>query len=615
MGVYGLLSHCLQHRDQCVEYVDLVEVAASKADGIEILCDFYCLEHMLVESFWRSLWLLSQNSCIEILGGEYSSLGEYVSKLICDLQSLKIRLVMYVDGAKGTMVHGLHQKWDTWENRHHRDLAKMRERLNVLRTGHGLKEPFTDNFRPVLLEVQLMETLKQCGCEVVHCVSFEADLVLAKNLASRPSAFAILSNDSDFCVFDNSCFIPFDLFDVKGNLGLGTNQRLPTKPSSLEVGMMTSKKVWSFMGLQNQDEMIEFSILRGNDFTSSFMRQLKHKVGLGKGSQLVDAVDWIKKYHILNNNRTFADELARDRELKEAVDYSRKFYRLEIAVSDVAHSDYLTNFIADGVARGEIPSNILAMNLGMYWHRMLIEEEGRHFPIAEVALMPLRSFIYRMILPEGKNAVKEYGRMSSERDFDCHTVPAAKQRFIPRVDKIAKDKIFANLGTFDKIMSHQEQCFRPEWHKRYGWRNGFKCYILRYFLVLNFNKNLHITLDEFLPLVALTFAQVDVEFYQGLCILPDGRSLTVANWFQDVYRHAYYFLGKLLGLSEQFPRPCDIFSGAVWTAFYMHSTHRIRHISHENFQRIRTDLDYLIREKRHIIRYLVDGFFPFDTRF
>lgn len=104
------------------------------------------------------------------------------------------------------------------------------------------------------------------------------------------------------------------------------------------------------------------------------------------------------------------------------MDYSRKFYRLEIAVSDVAHSDYLTNFIADGVARGEIPSNILAMNLEMYWHRMLIEEEGRHFPIAEVALMPLRSFIYRMILPEGKNAVKEYGRMSSERDFECYTV-------------------------------------------------------------------------------------------------------------------------------------------------------------------------------------------------
>lgn len=39
------------------------------------------------------------------------------------------------------------------------------------------------------------------------------------------------------------------------------------------------------------------------------MRQLRHKVGLGKGSQLVDAVDWIRKYHILNNNRTFADEL------------------------------------------------------------------------------------------------------------------------------------------------------------------------------------------------------------------------------------------------------------------------------------------------------------------
>lgn len=34
-----------------------------------------------------------------------------------------------------------------------------------------------------------------------------------------------------------------------------------------------------------------------------------------------------------------------------------------------------------------------------------------------------------------------------------------------------------------------------------------------------------------------------------------------------------------------------------------------------NIQRIGKDLDYIIREKRHIIRYLVEGLFQFDTRF
>ena len=43
---------------------------------------------------------------------------------------------------------------------------------------------------------------------------------------------------------------------------------------------------------------------------------------------------------------------------------------------------------------------------------------------------------------------------------------------------------------------------------------------------------------------------------------------------QNVYRHAYLFLGKLLHLTHEFPKPCELFSGAVWTAFYMVEQHQ-----------------------------------------
>ena len=39
--------------------------------------------------------------------------------------------------------------------------------------------------------------------------------------------------------------------------------------------------------------------------------------------------------------------------------------------------------------------------------------------------------------------------------------------------------------------------------------------------------------------------------------------------FQDIYRHAYQFLGCLLYLTHEFPLPKDIFSGSVFSAFYM----------------------------------------------
>lgn len=39
--------------------------------------------------------------------------------------------------------------------------------------------------------------------------------------------------------------------------------------------------------------------------------------------------------------------------------------------------------------------------------------------------------------------------------------------------------------------------------------------------------------------------------------------------YQDVYRHAFLFLGKLLYLTHEFPLPEEIYSGSVWTCFYM----------------------------------------------
>lgn len=246
----SLLSHCLANNEQCVEFVDLVEVAASRRDGIEILCDFYCVEHLLVSSFWKSLSLVSENPYLEILGGEYASLGDYISKLIDNLHSLNIKLVMFVDGAKGASVEGFQQRYSTWKTRHFIDLTKIRQSLDVLHRQCRSNQSVEDKIRPVLLEVQVLESLQQCGCEVVHCTAFEADFVIARNFRNRPNAFAILSNDSDFCVFDNCKFIPFDLFDVKKNLGLGEKQRLPAEPAKLVVGLISSSKVWTLLGVR-----------------------------------------------------------------------------------------------------------------------------------------------------------------------------------------------------------------------------------------------------------------------------------------------------------------------------------------------------------------------------
>ena len=100
MGISGLLTHCLEHRAECVEEVNLVEVAQNRG-GIEILVDFYSFEHFVVRRLWRSLTRVTQNPLIRVLGGEYELFDKAFRKLYTDLKAVGITWVIFIDGAKG----------------------------------------------------------------------------------------------------------------------------------------------------------------------------------------------------------------------------------------------------------------------------------------------------------------------------------------------------------------------------------------------------------------------------------------------------------------------------------------------------------------------------------
>ena len=101
MGVQGLLTHCLKNKEQCVEFVDLVEVARQH-HGIDILVDFYSFQQLFISKLWESLTAQTGNPYLRLAGGEYETLDARLTKLVTDLRSLNIHLVMYVDGGKGT---------------------------------------------------------------------------------------------------------------------------------------------------------------------------------------------------------------------------------------------------------------------------------------------------------------------------------------------------------------------------------------------------------------------------------------------------------------------------------------------------------------------------------
>jgi hypothetical protein len=247
MGVQGLLSACLAHQEECTETVDLIEVA-QRQNGIELIIDFYSFEHQILYKFWTGLSKLRGNDYLRILGGEYTSLNTYVTKLVQDLKSLGILLVFYIDGAKGTSTEALRQKYDTWLNRHNQDIERMTKVLDVLWGKASITDlPVETNIRPVVVEDELMAVLRHCECEIHQSPAGEADLLLIRALKERPKAYAIVSNDSDFCVFKDSRLIVMELFDLENDLQLGEPLEVPQKPVKLKTKVITTEKVMKML--------------------------------------------------------------------------------------------------------------------------------------------------------------------------------------------------------------------------------------------------------------------------------------------------------------------------------------------------------------------------------
>ena len=243
MGVKGLMSTILRRQEECVDFMDLVEVARQKG-GIEILVDYYAFQNFIIHKIWNGLSQDRNNEFLRLCGGEYGTIEEYITKFVQDLKSLDITLVFFVDGGKGTCTETTRQKLDTWINRLYQDVERLNEIMDVCRGVTSIKNlSETVNIRPVLVEIQVRHTFSQLGCEIHHAIAGEADYIIAKALHDRPHAYAILSNDTDFCIFKDSRFIPLELFDTCHDMKLGYPGDLPEKPSRLMTVVITPSKV------------------------------------------------------------------------------------------------------------------------------------------------------------------------------------------------------------------------------------------------------------------------------------------------------------------------------------------------------------------------------------
>ena len=67
----------------------------------------------------------------------------------------------------------------------------------------------------------------------------------------------------------------------------------------------------------------------------------------------------------------------------------------------------------DAIDAGRM-ANLMGIHMKFYWHRLLLEDVSYGAPSVEVALGPLRLFVYEMMVDKTEDTVMEYGRTPYE---------------------------------------------------------------------------------------------------------------------------------------------------------------------------------------------------------
>lgn len=633
MGIRGLLTAIVERKETCSNTVDLIEVAKEKG-GIEILVDFYSFQHMFVRALWNSLSNFKMNDCLKILGAEYETMDAFVGKIIRDLKESGISLVFYIDGNKGASTVETKQKIDTWKYRFRAECMRKREIMAACAGQGNISElPDESIVRGVCLEIQMVQTIRDAGCEIIQMAAGEADSLIARQMKEREKAYAVLSNDSDFAVFKDCCFIPNILFDLGADLGLGQPLGLPKKPHQLICGVVSAKGVQRMFQFPEEEMVIELSIIAGNDFTAHHLKDrgvtMASKLGIENHRNLFNFAAWIREYRRVENNPVFRAEMDKNYNLAAAVEYSRKFYTLQaVDIEETDKGGFLYSLIVDRIKQGVYPAAFLPMFRSFYWQRTILDDIHLCAP-AEELLAPLRALLYGILLPRHKAGVSEWGQ-TLERDLAHNMNYAVVDRHLPALNSIKENKIFQNLRCFHYIMSHLEYPPIPEktFFDKYGRKTGFLCYILRYFLLLNWGQCLNVTEAEFLALCVVVLGNSKESAWQDIRVSPDPRCISIAGVFQDIYRHAYVFLGSVLFLKPEFPLPKEAFSGSMWTVLYAltggydgynrmflaSSYDQLATVPGERLHWAELERDAILHDKRHLIKSLAEGVFPFNDR-
>ena len=230
---------------------------------------------------------------------------------------------------------------------------------------------------------------------VTHC---EADAVLIHRCGTSPNALGILSGDNDFAVAEHNCaFLPLEFFDHRAVMGIhkvainDTIQCLPCR--------YTNRQLLARSLSLREEDMIDFAILCGNDFTGQYVDSIKSQLGSWKPMGPTEVAWWLKQ------NRPYAGKIEeykqRDKGFRDACTHSAELY------SGKETGDEPLNVSAPGI----LSPTFLSIEKGIFLQPIVAIVQSVGDPLPYRVSQPIRKTIYALF---GCAKVKEYGFQSYE---------------------------------------------------------------------------------------------------------------------------------------------------------------------------------------------------------
>lgn len=214
MGVFGLTTYYTNNKELVSEKYDLVEEASKDWEALEIVVDYISF---IIELTIKSVELEQDGYTSRSLAsscGNYDIFKTLVSNIITKLRKCGIELVFFNDGAYGSDKANFARKFETVKGRYQSNIEVLTHIQDYCR-GHAASRGAL--VVPPLTSKQMQYIIKELDCKMFHTPG-EADLAIAKYLVENEKAFAVLGNDSDFCVLKGCRFIPDVWFDLNHDL-------------------------------------------------------------------------------------------------------------------------------------------------------------------------------------------------------------------------------------------------------------------------------------------------------------------------------------------------------------------------------------------------------------